>query len=225
MMGRIAQLKRITRARIDAFLSAVEKPEHVLPQLEKEIAQKVTEAANAEAKALAATRGAQRRVDEAAGRMLRLETGVKNALRAEDVSTARRAVAALLDAEKNTERLRRSLETAHAAYLNASHVRLQLQENLNDLKTRKDEILARSRLVALRKQVTNNATLNLAAGSEVLEVVSRMETRLDHEQTEIEARNHLHLDLVLEDQSLDRKLHDADVDSRLAELKAKFTSF
>lgn len=221
-MARIAQLKRITKARIDAFLQTVEKPEHILPQLEKEMAKRVTEAARAEAKALAATRGAQRRIDEAAGRAIRLEKGAKNALGIGDVQTARRAVAALIDAEKNTEQLRQSLETAHNAYLSAAQVRMQLQQNLEDLKTRRKELVARSRRVELKKAVTAKSE-DFAATEDILDAVAKMETKLDGTEAEIEARNHLHaIDLTIDDQKLERKLHDAEVTARLAELKSKF---
>ncbi|MBE0535294.1 MAG: PspA/IM30 family protein [Phycisphaerae bacterium] len=224
-MGRIAELKRITKARIEAFLDAVEKPEHILPQLEKEMAQKVEEAANAEAKAMAATRGAQRRIDEAAGRALRLETGAQNAIRAEDMDTARRAVAALVDAEENNHRLRGALEAAHTAWLNARHVRIQLQENLKDVKTRKREILARCRRIELQKTINPKGTVHVTPGDDILETVARMEINIDRAEAEIEAGNHLHsLDLTLDDRDLDRKLHDAEVDLRLAQLKERYES-
>jgi phage shock protein A len=223
-MGRIANLRKITKARIDAFLNSIERPERILPQLEKEMSQKVAEAAKAEAKALAAVRGAQRRVDEAAGRAMRLEKGVKQAITAGDMETARRAVAALVEAEKDTEHLRAALDTAHTAYLDAGAVRKQLADTLNDLKARRKDIIDRSRRVELQKAIQTNRALGIADGTEILDVVARMEARLDHDETLIEAANHLRptLDLTLDSDILKQRLHDAEVEARLAELKAKY---
>ena len=62
-MGRISQLKTITKSRIEAFLASLEKPETILPQLMREMEEKLKEAARAEVKALSAVKADRRRLD------------------------------------------------------------------------------------------------------------------------------------------------------------------
>jgi phage shock protein A len=224
-MGRIARLKRITKARIEAFLDSVERPEDILPQLEKEMAQKVTEAANAEAKGLSAVTGAQRKVDEATGRALRLEKGAKLAVEADDVETSRRAIAALLDAEGSVERYNRQVATAQRAYSEAKSIRKQLQQNLIDIKRRKKEILARNRRAKLSKQAIRQYEAVTPKGmDDILEMVGRMESKVDLAESEVEVENHLTqtIDITMDSKQLDRKLRDAEVDRRLGEMKSKY---
>ncbi|MHC4434411.1 MAG: hypothetical protein ACYTBS_21430, partial [Planctomycetota bacterium] len=74
-MGRISRLKTITKSRIEAFLASLETPETVLPQLMREMAEKVKEAARAEAKALSAVKGDRRRLDAGLGKIVRFKEG------------------------------------------------------------------------------------------------------------------------------------------------------
>ena len=100
----------------------------------------------------------------------------------------------------------------------------QLADTLNDLKARRKDIIDRSRRVELQKAIQTNRALGIADGTEILDVVARMEARLDHDETLIEAANHLRptLDLTLDSDILKQRLHDAEVEARLAELKAKY---
>ena len=97
-MGRIDRLKTVTMARIEAFLASLEKPETVLPQLVREMADAVAEAARAEAKALTAVKADRRRVDAASGRVTRFDKGANLALNAGQVDMARQAIAAQIRA-------------------------------------------------------------------------------------------------------------------------------
>ena len=224
-MGRIARLKRITKARIEAFLDSIERPEDILPQLEKEMAQKVTEAANAEAKALSAAAGAQRKVDEATGRAIRLENGAKLAVEADDIEMSRRAIAALLDAEESVERYNRQVATAQRAYSDAKSIRKQLQQNLKDLNNRKKEILARNRRAKLGKQAIRQYEAVKPEGTDdILEMVGRMESKVDLAESQVEVQNHITqtIDITMNSKQLDRKLRDAEVDRRLGEMKSKY---
>ena len=221
-MGRMSRLKRITKARIEAFLDSIECPEDTLPQLEKEMAQKVTEVSNAEAKALSAVAGAQRRVDEATGRAMRLDKGAKLALEADDIETSRRAIAALLNAEESIERYNREVASAQTAYANAQIIRKQMQQNLKDLKARKKEILVRSRRAKLKKHALKQYETATPEGmDDILEMVGRMEAKVDQAESEVKVQNHITqtIDITLDTKELDRKVRDAEVDRRLREMK------
>ena len=223
-MGRISRLKRITRARIEAFLDSIERPEDVLPQLEKEMTQKVTEVANAEAKALSAVLGAQRKVDEATGRAMRLENGARMAIEADDFETSRRAIAALLNAEDNIEQYNHQVASAQTAYADAQRVRKQMQQNLKDLKNRKKEILARNRHAKLNKKAQKQYEATTPNGmDDILEMIGRMEAKVDQAESEVQVQNHITqtIEITLDSKELDRKVRDAEVDRRLEELKSK----
>ena len=143
-MGKIDRLKRITMARIEAFLDSLEKPELILPQLLNEMEQQMRDAAAAKAKALSAVKGARRRLDEATGRSLRLERGAALAVRAGDLKTARQALAAQLEAEQQYQRHQTELENVEKAYLAAEAVFKQISENRDALKKKNTQPQAAS---------------------------------------------------------------------------------
>ncbi|MBN1123793.1 MAG: PspA/IM30 family protein [Sedimentisphaerales bacterium] len=221
-MGRITQLKRITRARIEAFLDSLERPEEILPQLIREIEAKVKEATNAEAKALGAVRGSQRRFDEARGRVLRLEEGARCALQSEDMDTARQAVGALIETEKKIEQRRKDLDTAQAAYQNALSVREQLQQSLKDLKIRSKDLLTRQRSVTVRQKIQNQVMqIDLSGGQSILDAVARMEAKIDQTQAQLEIDSSVNQDLRLafEPRDTSELERNAQVQRRLDRLK------
>lgn len=222
-MGRLTRLKRITAAKIEAFLDSLERPADILPQLEMEMSQKVTEAANAEAKALTALLAAQRKVDEATGRALRLEKGARLALAADDLDTALRATAALIEAEQSIARHNTALDTARKACDDAKSVRSHLRRNLADLKARKKDILARDRRLRLHKELTPPTKPSTAdPTADILETIARMEAKVDRTEAQIHAHNQAPptVDLTLQTTRLDQELRRAEVEKRLAQIKA-----
>src|SRR3989339_957058 len=144
-MKRINRLKSITKARIEAFLGSLEKPEIIFPQLLKELADKVAEAGKAEAKALSAVKADQRRLDAAIGKTKRFEEGSQLAVKAGDIQTARQAIAAQIKAEKEQSQVRGSLEFSESAYNSAKSARQQHQHALDELKLKKEQIIARAK--------------------------------------------------------------------------------
>ena len=100
-MGQIAKLKRLTMARIEAFLASIERPEDVMAGLIAEMKQKVSQAARAQAKAASAVKADRRRLDAATGRVIRLEKGAAIAVKSGQVDVARQAIAAQIRAEQD----------------------------------------------------------------------------------------------------------------------------
>ncbi len=229
-MGLISRMKRITRGKIEAFLDAVESPEVILPQLAREMAEKVKQAANAEAKALTVVRSAQRKVDEAAGRAARMQRGAELALTTGDVDTARQAVAAQIEAEREIERIDVSLATAKNAYAEAGAVRRRLSADLADLRHRKNEILHRARAAAAQRTAQRaagpTATSVLADGQSILDAVARMEAKVGRAETDADVQTHADALLAptLPDERIDELLKDQEVQRRLEELKRRSAS-
>ena len=221
-MGKIDRLKRITMARIEAFLDSLERPDLILPQLVKEMGAQVEEAASAKAKALSAVKGARRRLDEASGRVLRLENGAKLAVKANDMDTARQAVAAQIDAEQKRDRCRSELEQAEKAYQSAGGVCAQLTANLDALREKKTAILKQHRRQQLTRQLQEKYTQSvIEPGNDILDAIARMETKIEQGQIGIESQSELirMLGVSFKEERVKKLERDAQVDQRLAELK------
>lgn len=224
-MGLVKRLKRITRARIEALLDSLEDPAQVLPQLVRELAQQVQLASDAEAKALSAVRAAQRRLDEAAGRAARLGAGALQAVQAGQEDLAREALHAQIKAQEELRPAEQALAAAQAAHDDAHQVRCHLQGELEHLRGRSRELVARSHQAHARKTVQSKASPLAGAGS-ILEEVIRMEDGLA--QAEAAADSAAEIGDTASSGSAQRRLekleHDAEIDRRLEELKRQMRS-
>jgi len=221
-MGRIERLKSITSRRIDAFLASLETPETVMPQLVKEMADRVDEAARAEAKALTAVKADRRRLDAANGRVDRLLNGARLALQADAQETARQAVAAQIEAEREVDRCHDRLVVSESAYESASQVRRQLQEQLKELKSRKEDILTRVRLLRQQQDAAQRSHVRPGARTEsILETIARMEMQVDEEEATLEIRDQISrtLGVTFQHERAVELENDAEVDRRLESLK------
>jgi phage shock protein A len=175
MAGLVSRLRRITVPRINAFLETVEDPEAIFPQLVREMQNTIADVVKAEAKAAAALKADQRRLDESTGRSIRLAKGAELALRQGMESLAREALAEQVKADRISEDLRDALERSEAALLEARELRRYMEDQFEELKQRKREILARARS-AKRTSGTYRSTDRIrATGAAILDEVSRMQ--------------------------------------------------
>ena len=223
-MGRIDRLKLITKAKIEAFLCSIEKPEIVFPQLVREMADKIKEAAMAEAKALSAVKADRRRLDTAAGRIDRFEKGAILAINANEIDTARQAIAAQIEAERQEKKCRHCLTVSEAAYNAAGSVRRQLQDNLNELKAKKERILARAHAVEeQKKSQAKFMKIDIDSGSSILDMVARLEMKVEQAEAEVEIRDQISrtLGLTFPHERVVKLEADAEVGRRLELLKRR----
>lgn len=222
-MGQIDKLKRITKARINAFLDSLEKPEVIFPQLIKELSGKVQQAANAEAKSLSVVKADQRRLDEANGMVLRFKKGAELAVKANEIETAKQALSAQIQAESKLDKCRQSLSASESAYNSARQVRIQLQENLKELKIRKKEILARTRQVQLQDELLNknNNIKNSDSTQSILDAVANMEAKVEFQESIVEVQNEITKTLgsSFDTERLVKLENEAEVQERLNKLK------
>ena len=223
-MGRIERLKAITSKRIEAFLASLEKPETVMPQLVREMADRVREAAQAEAKALTAVKADRRRLDAANGRVDRLLHGAKLALQANERETARQAIAAQIEAEREVAQCGGCLASSEAAYESARQVRKQLQSQLQELKQRKQAVLARVRLLQQQQGPQRLAPARAGARTQgILERVARMEMQVEEAEAKLEIRDQISqtLGVTFQHERVVELENDAEVDRRLEALKSE----
>lgn len=224
-MNLIKRMVRISNARIESFLSSVEDPELMFPQLVREMEEQVKVAIESEAQVLTAVKTAERAVTETRTKIQRMETGASSAMQNQDVDTAREAIAAQLELESTLARRTESYDRAQAGYQNARVVRLQTQEKLEEIRGRRDELISRARLAKSQKKIERTIHSPLAATDSILDTIERMETQVEQAEAELaverEIRGNAPATTSLENK-LNKLATDSEVESRLNELKKKF---
>lgn len=196
----------------------------ILPQLIRELEEKVGEAARAEAKALSAVKADRRRLDAGLGKVIRFEKGAVLAVQAGDLDTARQAIAAQIRAEEEVEKYKSSLALSESAYNSASQACAQLRQNLRDLKLKKDDILRRSREIRIARSIRNKpGDFSTDKSRSILDQVARMEIMADEAEAEIEIRNELTqtLGVSFPYERVRMLESDAEVDKRLNRIRKK----
>ena len=223
-MGLFKRLHRITVGRIEAFLSRVEDPELVFPVLLKEMQEQLEAATEAEAKAIVTLKGCEREVKRHGETVSRYGSGALQAIKKGDEGTARQAVTAQIEAEKAAELSERNLEIARQSLDRANMNRQRIQQQLDELRSKKNEILTRARVAKVQKKI--QATVNGSTGStdSILDAVARLEAQVEETEAELEIQASLTGEGTA-GPSLERKLEELDqeaaIEKRLAELREK----
>ncbi|MFP4106208.1 MAG: PspA/IM30 family protein [Phycisphaerae bacterium] len=223
-MGLIDRIKRITMAKLEAFLETVEKPEIVFPQLIREMQQKLRDATNAEAKALTSVRSAQRKFDQAAGRSTRLERTAKDFLATGNESAARDALAEQVTAEEDRKHALTLLDSAKRAADQAREAREQLQSDLEQLKERKKEILERifkTRAEKARQGQAREIRVVSPDNTDLLSIVQEMEEKVIADESAVEVRQDVSRRAAKtpEQRKVDKLMLDAEIQRRLDQLR------
>lgn len=223
-MGLFKRLHRITVGRIEAFLSRVEDPELVFPVLIKEMQEQLEAATEAEAKAIVTLKGCERDVNRHSETVSRYGNGALLAIKQGDEGTARQSVQAQIEAEKAAELSQRNLEIARQSLDRAQMNRQRIQQQLDELRSKKNEILTRARVAKVQKKI--QATVNGSTGStdSILDAVARLEAQVEETEAELEIQASLTGEGTA-GPSLERKLEELDqeaaIEKRLAELREK----
>jgi len=212
-MGLISRLRRVTSARVEQFLDSVEDPELMIPQLLAEMEDQVRAATNAEAKALGAVKNSQKKIDELKGRVARLSKGAELAVQHGEEDTAREALAAQLVAEGDMKRSEDMLVQAQASLTEATDARKQVQQSLEELRLKKDEILTRARLSKTQEKIQKTVSGPSQTSGSILDTVSRMENKVQEKESEIQVRREMNTGGSKP--SLDKKLRDLESKSEV----------
>ena len=221
-MGLFKRLHRITIGRVEAFLSRVEDPELIFPVLVKEMESQLQAATEAEAKAKATLGGCEREAGRHQETIEKYGRGALLAIKKGDEETARESVKAQIDAERASELSRRNLEIAEQSLARAKTSREHIQRQLEELRTKKNEILTRARVAKVQKKI--QATVSGTAGSSdsILDAVARLEAQIEETEAELEIQANLTGEGTAS-ASLEKKLDELNqetaIESRLAELK------
>ncbi len=222
-MGLIQRIRRLTVARIENFLHTVEDPEVIFPQLVREMEDQVRAAIDAEAKALAASKSAERDAGNTRQKLDRMLRGAEIAVEKGDDNTARDAVKAQIALESNLKVQDDAVARAGRAYEDAKAARMQIEEQLNELRTKKNEIITRARVAKTQQKIEKTVSGRVSSTSSILDAVDRMEGKVEEAEAELEIRRDMENGGVTP--SLERRLdeleRDSEIEKRLAELKKR----
>ena len=223
-MNLFKRMMRITNARIEAFLSSVEDPETLFPQLVREMEEQVSKATEAEAQALTALKVAERNQTTAKANVDKMQSGAELAMKNADEATAREAITAQLDHEKTLQLKSEASDRARESYLHAREIRLEIQEKLEEIRAKQDEILTSARIAKSQKKMEQTDHSPSASSDSILDAIERLEGKVELAEAEVEVQRELRAggapghDLA---KRLERLETDQEVEQRLAALKSK----
>ncbi len=221
-MGVFKRLHRITIGRIESFLSRVEDPELVFPVLVQEMQEQLETATEAEAKAAVTLKRCQRDADNHTARVDKFRRGALASLKAGDEALARESVASQIEAEKTSEYTQNSLDVAKTSAERATYSRKRIQEQLDELQAKKNDILTRARVAKVQKSIQRTVSGSAGSTDSILDAVARLEAQVEEAEAELEIQAELAGDSSA-NPSLERRLdqldRDAEIDERLAKLR------
>lgn len=222
-MGVFTRLHRVTVGKIEAFLSRVEDPEVVFPVLVKEMEEQLGAATEAEAKASATLKHCERDVAKQQAQIERYENGAFAALQKGEEELARQSLEAQIQAEKTVEFLHRNLDVASGAMEKAMLSRKKIQQQLEELRTKKEEILTRARIAKVHKKIQSTVQGTVGSGDSILDAVARLEAKIEESEAELEIQASFTGEGT--NPSLEKRLaelsNETEIDKRLSELKQK----
>ena len=223
-MNLIKRMMRISTARIEAFLSSVEDPEVLFPQLVREMEEQVGKATEAEAQALTALKLAERTRDTAKANVERMQAGAVLALKNNEEQTAREAISAQLDLEKALAQKIEACKRAQIICESARSTRGQIKEKLDETRAKQSEILTRARLAKTQKKIEQTVYSPSHSSDSILDAIERLESKVELAEAELEVERELagngQSKGALE-QRLDQFEADQEIEKRFAELKNK----
>lgn len=225
-MNLIKRMMRISSARIEAFLSSVEDPEVMFPQLVKEMEEQVGKASEAEAQALTALKLAERTRDTAKANVERMQAGAELAMKNSEEGTARDAISAQIDLEKALQQKTEACDRAQKVYESARATRIQIKEKLDETRAKQDEILSRARLAKTQKKIQQTVDSPTHSSDSILDAIERLESKVEQAEAELEVGRELAENGQVEadlEQRLAQLESDQEIERRFAELKNKLS--
>jgi phage shock protein A len=224
-MGLINRIRRLTVARIENFLNTIEDPEILFPQLVREMEDQVRAAISAEAKAVAASREAERNADAVRKKLDRMMRCAEIAVDKGDIGTAREAVKEQIALESDLKLQSDAVSRGQRACNDARAVRIQIEQQLDELRAKKNEILTRARVAASQRKIEKTVRGPANSSASILDAVVRLEGKIEAAEAELEIRRGTGRGSAAT--SIEGRLgeleHDSEVEKRLAEMKRRIS--
>ncbi len=206
-MNLLNRIKRITSGKVEVLLSKSETPELLFPQLISEMETQVNNAVGAEAKALTAVKRAERSVQDLQRSLESMTLGAETALRSSQEDLAREAVESQLALESRLILAEASLESAQESYASAQSLRRDTQDQLENIRTKKDAILTRARILQTQKAVQHRLAGPSVSTGSLLDAVDAMEARLAEEEAALAVQKEGSVSTACS--SVERRIEDA----------------
>ncbi len=222
-MGLIKRVRRLTVARIESFLNTIEHPEILFPQLVREMEDQVRAAISAETKALAAFKTAERDADTIRRKLDRVIRGAEIAVDKGDNEMARDAVKAQIALESDLKIKNDFVARALRVSEDAKAARVQIEEQLDELRTKKNEILTRARVEAAQRKIEKTIHDPMSSAASILDSVVRLEGKIEEAEAELEIRRSAGKGTAAAsiEGRLDELEHGGEIERRLLELKKR----
>ena len=228
ILGRITQL---ARANINSLIDSAEDPEKMLDQMVRDYTSGMSEAQDAVAQSIGNLRlmeADRREADETAGewgRKAAAAAAKADSLRADSPGEADRfdnlariALKRQIDLERQSKDLGASIEQQSSVVEKLRSGLDSMAKKLEELKARRDELVARAHMAEAQTQVHD--TLKAIDINDPTSEISRFEEKVRREEARVAGHAELaasSLDAQFE--SLDDVADDAEVETRLAELR------
>lgn len=227
-MSILSRMKRVTTGKLELFLSKSEHPETVLPQLILEMEEQVRAATDAEAKAMASAKHAEKAVDNTLSKLNKMTAGAEAALKQDDETMAREAIEAQVALDAELIRHEAALQSAQDSLADARAARKETQQQLQEIRAKKNEILTRARVVQTQERVQRSVSGPSTSTGSILDAVAAMESKIEEREANLTVRQELAgTGSGASSPSLERRIDDmnrtAEIDRRMAALKEKVT--
>lgn len=227
-MSIIGRMKRVTTGKLEVFLSRAENPETVFPQLLIEMEDQVRAATEAEAKAMAAAKAAERSLQQTSEKLEKMTAGAESALKQGDEAMAREAIEAQIKLEAEKTRRATALAVAEESLAAARAAREDTQNQLREIRAKKDELLTRARVAASQEKIQRTVSGPSTSTGSILDAVAAIEARVEEKEAALEVRKDLAgAGSGAATASLERRIDAAntaaEIDRRLAALKSTLT--
>jgi phage shock protein A len=228
-MGILNRIKRVTTGRLEMFLSKSENPEVIFPQLIVEMEDQVRAATEAEAKAMTVAKQAEQALNGAKEQLQKMTQGATLALEKGDEAMAREAVEAQVTLEAEIIRREAAVEVAQESLADARAARQQTQQQLQEIRAKKDEILTRARVVRSQERIERTVSGPAASTGSILDAVAAIEAKVEEQEANLAVRRELAGSAPGSgSSSLERRIDDlnneSEVDRRLAALKEQLSA-
>ena len=152
--------------------------------------------------------------------------GAEIAVEKGEDETARDAVRAQIALESDLKIQQDAIARAERAYEDAQSARMQIEKQLEELRTKKNEILTRARIASTQQKIEKTVSGSASSTHSILDAVVRLESKVEEAEAELEIRRGM--DIGRATPSLERRLDELErndeIEKRLADLKKKISS-
>lgn len=227
-MSILSRMKRITTGKLELFLSKSENPELIFPQLVLEMEDQLRLSTEAEAKAMAAMKIAEKAVTHSQEKLNKMTVGAEAAMSKAEEALAREAVEAQVALEAELIRNEAALQSTQESLADARAVRKETQQQLENVRAKKNEILTRARLVQTQERIQRTVSGPSASTGSILDAVAAMEAKIEEQEAKLSVRQELAGNgSGGGSPSLERRIddlnRDQEIERRMAALKAKIS--